>query len=170
MNVCLAFLLFMNCTNKNSKAVAEKENQTMVEIPDANFKAYLLEKFDKNKDGNISLAEAKAVKEINCSGRNIESLSGIERFSNLLVLDCSNNQLDEVILVKNKKLNQLNTKNNNQLLTIHIGMSSPLKNKAFQRPANDAPPQVNSQVTQILDPAKSKIDVAKTIVQIWFDE
>ena len=27
MNVCIAFLLFTNCTSKNSKAAAEKENQ-----------------------------------------------------------------------------------------------------------------------------------------------
>jgi len=161
VNVCLAFLLITGCAGKDSKV--------FVKIPDANFKAYLLENFDQNKDGNISLKEAKAVKEIICSGKNIQQLNGIEKFVNLEKLDCRNNELEELELRFNKKLNRLLCTNNGNPLTIYIGMSSPLKLKSIQKPKDNEQPQVTN-VTSPLDPTKSTYDKDKTIVYLSFDE
>ena len=58
---------------------------------DENFKAYCVENFDANGDGRITLEEAQAVTAIDCSGKNIASLAGIEYFSNLKALNCSDN-------------------------------------------------------------------------------
>ena len=141
-------LLFSNCSD------------VQVEIPDANFKAYLLENFDKNNDGKISLSEAEAVKEINCSGREIKNLAGIEKFINIESLDCSNNKLDDIEIQHNKKLNKLACKGNNVPFAIYIGMSSPLKNSAMKTPTAGTTPtnESMSTITTPLDESKCSYD------------
>ena len=161
MSVCSMVLLFSNCTNK--------DNNIIIEIPDANFKAYLLENFDKNSDGNISLSEAKAVKEINCSGKNIESLNGIQTFANLKSLDCSNNKLNELNLNNNKKLDKLVCNGNNIPFTLYIGMSSKLKNPSIQKPKDNEPPQTNNFV-KYLDGSKCTYDEKTTNIYLSFED
>ena len=106
----------------------------MVEIADANFKAYLLENFDTNKDGNLSLAETKAIKSIDCSGKDIKSVEGIEKMPNLEYLNCSQNKLEILDLTQNNKLEKLVCTENVAQMNILIGMKSPLKNKGLQTP------------------------------------
>ena len=151
-SVCSVLLLFSNCTEK------------IVEIPDANFKAYLLENFDKNNDGNISLSEAKAVKEINCSGKGIKDLTGIQMFANLESLDCSNNMLDDVETQKNKKLNKLICTGNNAPFTIYIGMSGQLRNANVRKPKDNEPTQDVSMFTNPIDNNKCTYDAGTVIV------
>jgi Leucine-rich repeat (LRR) protein len=155
-------LLFSNCTDKDRKMI--------LEIPDAKFSAYLLENFDENADGKISLSEAKAVKEINCSGMEIEVLDGIEKFANLVSLDCSNNKLDELELRYNKKLNKLVCTGNNVPLTIYIGMSSPLRNPDIRKPAANEPPQNVNMAAKPVDADKITYDEDKTNIMIYFDD
>lgn len=79
-------------------------------IADTNFKNALLEPrglVDSNNDGKISREEAKAVGAIRVSGKNIRSLSGIEFFENLQVLEASNNQLTSVSLNNLTKLTNI---------------------------------------------------------------
>ena len=67
-----------------------------VDIPDANFKAYLVGKSDinTNNDTEISVAEAEDFTGIiYCPNRKIKDLTGIKVFVNLAKLRCSNNQL-----------------------------------------------------------------------------
>lgn len=56
---------------------------------DANFKAYCVENFDTNNDGELSYSEAAKVKAIGLNSEDIVSLGGIEFFSNLESLNCS---------------------------------------------------------------------------------
>jgi hypothetical protein len=154
--------LLSGCTDKDSNVI--------VEISDANFKSYLLENFDKNGDGNISLSEAKKVKEINCSGRDIENLDGIEKFENMESLDCSNNKLDELEIRYNRKLNKLVCNGNNVPLTIYIGMKSPLRNAAVQRPKDNVPPQAGNMTAKPLDDSKVTYDHDKTNIYLSFDD
>ena len=174
MSVCFVVSLLSNCTNSGNKANKENDNKTeisddIVEIPDANFKAYLLEYFDKNKDGEISMSEANAVKGINCSGKNIKDLTGIENFVNIESLDCSNNQLSDIEIQKNKKLNKLACKGNNEGFQIYFGISSPLKNPEFQTPAAGGPPQNVSSTVNPLDVNKCSYDDG-TLIMVLFDE
>ncbi len=58
------------------------------------FKKYCLSNFDKNEDGEISYAEAKLADSINVAGKKtITSLFGIQHFSNVSIIRCSDNQI-----------------------------------------------------------------------------
>ncbi len=61
-------------------------------FPDEKFRAYVSENCDIDKDGSLSGDEAAAVKEINCSAMGIAYLDGIENFTALEKLDCSENK------------------------------------------------------------------------------
>lgn len=65
-----------------------------VYIPDANFKAALLELgVDMNEDGEISVTEAQAIDSLDVHEKDIADLTGIEAFNNLIFLWCYDNQL-----------------------------------------------------------------------------
>ena len=77
----------------------------IINIPDANFKAYLLSNFDANSDGNIDSTEAaNVVGSINVSGLSIADLTGIEAFTSLDSLSCNNNQLISLNVSANTSL------------------------------------------------------------------
>lgn len=162
LGVCSVMVLLSNCSNEDSKK--------MVEIPDANFKAYLLENFDKNNDGNISEAEAKKVKEINCSGKDIEIFDGIGSFVNLTSLNCSDNLLESLDLRKNQKINKLVCTGNKEPLVIYIGMSSQLRNPNIQKPKDNQPPASANMVVKPLDDSKCTYDKETTQIMIYYDE
>ena len=61
-----------------------------VNFPDANFRKYMLDNFDLNKNGKISLSEANTVTEIRVSTVDIETLNGIESLKFLESLIVSN--------------------------------------------------------------------------------
>ena len=66
----------------------------MVEIPDANFKAFLVSHYDTSMDGEISEAEAKAVTgTMGCDNLGLSDLTGIAAFTNLVRLGCDGNKL-----------------------------------------------------------------------------
>lgn len=71
-----------------------KGTSGFVEIPDDNFRAYILRNFDTNSDGKISHQEAEAITEINCREKEIKSMAGIRSMSNLTTLDCSYNEIE----------------------------------------------------------------------------
>ena len=80
---------------------------------DPSFKAYCVENFDINKDGEVSLKEAENVTIIDCSNKHtIVSIDEIRFFTNLEELDCSANQLTSLNLDSNYKLKKLNCNNN----------------------------------------------------------
>ena len=83
-----------------------------IDIPDANFKAALVEKFDKDSDGEISREEAKAVEQISVMNKGIKSVDGIQYFENLYHLDCSFNDLSSIDLSHNPRLELLSIAHN----------------------------------------------------------
>ena len=83
-----------------------------ISFADENFKAYCVEHFDTNGDGEINQEEAQAVTAIDCSGKNIASLAGIEYFSNLETLNASGNtSLAALDVSTNTSLTKLNVPN-----------------------------------------------------------
>lgn len=90
-----------------------------INIPDAKFKSFLVEEFDTNGDGEISYTEAENVPSIDCSSLGIESLSGIEHFTNLTTLVCEFNELTSLSLSANKKLQILNC-SDNEIETLNV--------------------------------------------------
>jgi len=83
-----------------------------IEIPDENFKKYLLALFDTNKDGKISTEEAGVVTYMDCSNKAIASMVGLEHFVRLDTLLCNDNQITALNLSKNVRLALLNCDNN----------------------------------------------------------
>ena len=77
-------------------------------FPDENFRKFLMT-LDDDGDGWVI---PSGIKEMNCSGREIASLSGICNFSDLEKLDCSNNKLQSVFTENLEKLRTLNCSGN----------------------------------------------------------
>ena len=89
-----------------------KDNDVCTIMKDPVFKAYCLERFDTNGDGKIMKDEAEQVMDISVPSMGITSLSGIERFPNLLELDCSSNSIKSLDVSKNLKLIHLDCREN----------------------------------------------------------
>lgn len=87
-------------------------------FPDQAFRRYIKTEIDKNDDGVLSDQEILATVSIDVSGLDpmreflIQSLEGIEIFSELQYLNCSNNRLEDMDLSKNTKLKELKCTNN----------------------------------------------------------
>lgn len=79
----------------------------VLDIPDPNFKAYLVANYDQNSDNEISRFEIEKLKSLIVSSLGIASLEGIEHFTNLEGLTCDNNSLTELDLSKNTQLTKL---------------------------------------------------------------
>ena len=76
-------------------------------FPDANFRT-VVKKFDTNQDSSLSDTEIAAVKKINCSNKGITNLKGIEYFTSLNILRCTDNQLTALDVSENTALTKLN--------------------------------------------------------------
>lgn len=97
-----------------------------VNIPDANFKAYLVgnSNINTNGDSEIQLSEANNFAGfIDCSSKNISNLTGIETFVKLKQLICYDNQLTSLDTSKNIALTVLDCFNN-QLTNLIVSPSS----------------------------------------------
>lgn len=91
-------------------------NAQSFNIPDQNFRTYLLTNLAINSDGDdeITTTEAAAFNgTIDCSNRNINDLTGIAYFTALTVLHCYGNNLSSLDLSQNTALTELNCSGNN---------------------------------------------------------
>ncbi|MBO7068514.1 MAG: hypothetical protein J6W52_07540 [Bacteroidaceae bacterium] len=75
-----------------SEPVTEGIAINATNIPDANFRTWMLEQ-EYGKDGVLTEEEIAGVTSINVVSKNIQSLKGIEYFTALKILYCDNNQL-----------------------------------------------------------------------------
>lgn len=62
-------------------------------FPDAHFREYVSSEFDKNEDGMLSGDEIGEATRVTCKGMDIRNLAGIEYFTKLKELYCSDNKL-----------------------------------------------------------------------------
>lgn len=76
-------------------------------FPDVAFRALLAETVDGNGDSLLSTLETRRVSELNCSGCGIADLTGIEYFTQLVALNCENNELTALDVSKNKLLSEI---------------------------------------------------------------
>ena len=112
-------------------ATCEVTVNDIIDIPDANFKASLIQQhlIDTNNDREISISEAENITSINCQGDFIQSLEGIQYFPALRELNCSYNELTTLDLSKNTKLIFLYCTNNN-LTTLELSKNTRLQHLA----------------------------------------
>ena len=95
-------------------------------FPDANFRT-VVSTFDKNGDGKLNEAEIAAVTEIYCSEKSISSLKGIEHFTALTELRCSNNRLTTLDVSRNTALEFLDCQTNH-LTALDVSRNTALTN------------------------------------------
>ncbi|MCL2329294.1 MAG: M6 family metalloprotease domain-containing protein [Bacteroidetes bacterium] len=94
-------------------------------FPDANFRAWALSQ-PWGSDACLSVAEIAGITEINVSGKGIASLKGIEHFTFLKTLNCSNNQLTVLNLSGLSHIQYLSCQNN-QLTALDVSSSQFIK-------------------------------------------
>ncbi len=90
-----------------------------VNFPDDNFRSYVSEKCDKNKDGKLSKNEISKIKNILCYNMNIKNLDGIEFFTDMKSLLCYGNRLTTLDVSKNTALTKLRC-SGNQLTSLDV--------------------------------------------------
>jgi hypothetical protein len=100
-----------------------------VNIPDVNFKNYLISNsnINLNGDNEIECAEASLATTISCIGQNISDLTGVEAFSNITTLRCGSNQLSSIDVSMNTALTWLEC-NDNQLTQLDLSTNTNLNN------------------------------------------
>ena len=85
-------------------------------FPDENFRDYVAREWDANHDNRFSPSEIAVAKWITCDnlwdGQPIKSLKGIEYFTEIWELTCCYNNLTEIDLSHNTKLEYLNCHHN----------------------------------------------------------
>lgn len=64
-----------------------------VSIPDAQFRAWILSRYDQDGDGQLSTTEATRIGEIEINTDNISTLAGIEAFPSLVKLSASGTRI-----------------------------------------------------------------------------
>jgi len=98
---------------------------SVVDFKDEAFKAYMIENFDTNHDGEMSKHEMSLITDIDCRGLNIIFLNGIEYCTNLVSLNCMGNHLSSLDVRKNKALTELYC-SDNQLTTLDVSKNTTL--------------------------------------------
>ena len=94
-------------------------------FPDKNFRD-VVKTFDTDDNNILSDTEVAAVKKIDCKGRAITNLKGIEYFTALEYLYCYDNELTELDLKRNTKLKELNC-SANRLTVLDLSQNPKLK-------------------------------------------
>ena len=100
-----------------------EELPCIVDIPDANFKTFLIDHPDINTNGDtaISCDEAATFNGImNMGNLNISNLNGIEAFTALTELKVNNNNLVSLNLASNAALEKVDIKENASLTSLNI--------------------------------------------------
>ena len=93
-------------------------------FPDGNFRSFLLEQ-EYGSDGVLTDAEIAGVTSIDVTGKDIQSLKGIEFFTALKKLECGENQLTALDVSKNIALEELDCITN-QLTALDVSQNTAL--------------------------------------------
>ena len=116
----LLLAMFLGAQTVKASVVLNEAN-----FPDANFRAYISEKTGVSVGGTISDVALGRVDYINVNEKGISSLKGVEYFTWLKVLMCSDNQLTTLDVTKNTQLNTLHC-SDNQLTSLDVTKNTKL--------------------------------------------
>lgn len=144
----------------------------VVNIPDANFlKALIRLGVDQNNDSTIQVSEAKSTTSLDLVNSFIDDLTGIEEFTELTFLNCSQNSLDSVYLAKNTKLIHLDCFDN-QLTSLDIRTNTSLAYlKCADNPIKSLDVSNNIALTQLecFTNQLTALDVSKNTELIYLE-
>ncbi len=99
----LVLLLAIICSAAAADVAIDEKH-----FPDEVFREEVVRKFDTNRNGVLSDAELRAVKEVRAGERDIHSLKGIEYFTSVTLIHCQYSYLTELDVSRNTELVQLN--------------------------------------------------------------
>ena len=89
-------------------------------IPDENFEQALIDLgYDNVIDGQVLTSSISSITNLDVSNKSIQDLTGIEDFTSLINLDCSDNFLSSLNLGQKQNLKDLECQSN-QLTSINI--------------------------------------------------
>lgn len=95
--------LWVKNASQQAALTIKKDDATMIAfndggiyIPDVNLKSYLVTNFDEDGDGEISIMESEFITNLNCSGKGIADLTGLECCTNLVYVNCSGNSISKI--------------------------------------------------------------------------
>lgn len=117
------FTLCLMLTAATVSALAVKINSS--NFPDEKFRNYLLSQ-EYGKDGVLTASELYNITVLNVSNKGIQSLLGIEFFTSLKELNCSQNSITAFNLLDNTALEKLNC-DKNLLERLNLALNKNLK-------------------------------------------
>lgn len=107
---------FLLDAGNGEKEIAVNETN----FPDAIFRSHVSEQIDLSGNDSLDIVERGNVHTLDVSGLGIQDLRGIEYFSQLENLDCSDNKLTSLDLSGNPTLRNLNATGNKLNITLDI--------------------------------------------------
>ena len=116
----LLLAMFLGVQTVKASVVLNEAN-----FPDANFRTYISNETGVSMGGIISDAALASVTWFSVSYKEISSLQGIEYFTELKQLYCSNNKITSLDLSKNTKLTKLEC-DRNQLTSLDVSKNTAL--------------------------------------------
>ena len=128
-------------------------------FPDDNFRAFVTG-FDANENGALEAEELEAVTQMDCSGRSISDLRGIEYFTALTALWCYGNQLTTLDVSANKNLTGLYC-HKNRLTSLDVSNNTKLIN--FRCVNNSYKIELDANGSYDLSLLPGNFDVAKVL-------
>ncbi|MBR6670737.1 MAG: leucine-rich repeat domain-containing protein, partial [Ruminococcus sp.] len=100
-------IIISNVTANAAEVAAESVKINESYFPDAIFRQYIADNFDKDGDGVLSAEEIKYGGVIDVTNMGISDLTGIEYFTDLAFLNCNKNNLTALDVSNNTALEQL---------------------------------------------------------------
>ncbi len=137
-------------------------------FPDAKFRSFVSSKYDVDSNGVLSDSERSTIA-MDCSGRNIASLTGIEYFTGLKRLNCSDNALTALDVRQNSALTQLLC-DKNQLSSLDVTKNTRLEILSCQKNQLSAlDMSANSALTRLdcFENDLTKLDVSHNSELTW---
>ena len=159
----LTIILAISCALCAGTIMAQNVN-----IPDVNFKAYLVgnSSINTNGDSEIQVSEAVAFTgSIICPYQGITDMTGIESFVNLTELQCHNNPLSSLDVSSNTNLTKLNCYSN-QLSSLDVSSNINLTElQCHNNPLSSLDVSSNTNLTKLncYSNQLSSLDVSSNI-------
>ena len=90
-------------------------------FPDIVFREYIRNSFDHNNDGFLQISEIDDVIDISIEGLDVYDITGIQWFSRLIRLNCSESGIEEIRLLSTHQLSTLKCYNCSELKKVDLG-------------------------------------------------
>ena len=140
---------------------------TKIDIPDLALKKYLVDNYDDDGNHEISIAEADNITMVNCSGKGVADLTGLESCTNLVTLNCSNNNITKIELPNLTQLETV-TCNDCPIEIMNFNGCTSLQYLNLQNATTNAIIEKKLKINNYTQAASLSIDVSNTTLEQIF--